>query len=101
MPDNEQRCQNCKNRHAYPRGEKCQFKNAKNDDVTGHLSEAVVASESLATDQSQDLGGQRIQMEKLEQLKKMSNRLDLVEDQVAATAQQKVQAQPLEWRLES
>ena len=31
-------------------------------------------------------------MEILEQLKKMSNRLNLVEDQVAATAQQTVQA---------
>ena len=56
----------------------------------GHLSDAAIASESLATDQSQDLGGQRIQMEILEQLKKMLNRLDLVEDQVAA--QQRVQA---------
>ena len=92
MPDNKQRCKNCKNRHAHPTGKKCQFKNAKNDDVMGHLSDAAVASESLATDQSQDLGGQRIQMEILEKLKKMSNRQDLVEDQVAATAQQTVQA---------
>ena len=92
MPDNKQRCKNCKNRHAPPTGKKCQFKNTKNDDVSGHLSDAAVASESLATDQSQDLGGQRIQMEILEQLKKMSRRLDLVEDQVAATAQHTVQA---------
>ena len=92
MPDNKQRCKNCKNRHAPPTGKKCQFKNTKNDDVSGHLSDAVVASESLATDQSQDLGGQRIQIEILEQLKKMSSRLDLVEDQVAATAQHTVQA---------
>ena len=84
MPDNKQRCKNCKNRHAPPTGKKCQFKNTKNDDVSGHLSDAAVARESLATDQ--DLGGQRIQMEILEQLKKMSSRLDLVEDQVAATA---------------
>ena len=58
----------------------------------GQLSDAAVASESLATDHSQDLGGQRIQMEILEQLKKMSNRLDLVEDQVAVTAQNTAQA---------
>ena len=57
----------------------------------GHLSDAAIARESLATDQSQDLGGQQILMEILEQLKTMSNRLDLVEDQVAATTQQTVQ----------
>ena len=93
MPDNKQKCKSCKNRHVPPTGKKCQFKSATNDDVTqGQLSDAAVASESLATDQSQDLGGQRIQMEILQQLKKMSSRLDLVEDQVAATAQHTVQA---------
>ena len=93
MPDiNKQRCKNCKNRRVPPTGKKCQFKNVKNDDVTqGLLSDAAVVSESLATDLGQDLGGQQIQMEILEQLKKISHRLDLVEDQVAATAQQTVQ----------
>ena len=57
----------------------------------GLLSDAAIPSESLATDQSQDLGGKRIQMEILEQLK-VSHRLDVVENQVAATAQQTVQA---------
>ena len=92
MPDNKQKCRNCKNSHVPPTGKKCQFKSANNDVTHEQLSDAAVASESLATDQSQDLGGQRIQMEILQQLKKMSNRLDLVEDQVAATAQHTAQA---------
>ena len=64
----------------------------QNDVTQGLVRDAAVASKSLATDHSQDLGGQQIQMEILEQLKRMSHRLDLVEDQVVATAQQTTQA---------
>ena len=92
MPDNKQRCKNCKNRHAPPTGKKCKFVSEQNDVTQGLVRDAAVASESLATDHSQDLGGQRIQMEILEQLKRMSHRLDLVEDQVVATTQQTAQA---------
>ena len=77
---------NRKNRHLPPTGRKCQFKSAQKDSETNGLRDAAVASESLATDQDQ--GRHRIQMKILDQLKNMSQRLDLVEDQVAATAQQ-------------
>ena len=55
------------------------------------IRDAAISSESLATDQG-DLGGQWIQMEMLKQLKKVSKRLVMVEDQVVATSHQAVQA---------
>ena len=91
MPDKKQNCENCKSRHLPPTGKKCQFKNNGEGDksVSNGLRDAAASSKLLDTDQV-DLGGQRLQMEILAQLKKVSQRLDMVEDQVASTSQQTV-----------
>ena len=86
MPDNKQKCKNCKNRHLPPTGKQCRYvDNAESDAEPNGLRDAATASESLATDQA-DLGGQQIQEEILVQLK-MSHRLDVVEQQISSTAQ--------------
>ena len=58
--------------------------------VSNGLRDAAASSNQLDTDQA-DLGGQRLQMEILAQLQKVSQRLEMVEDQVAGTSQQAVQ----------
>ena len=92
MPDNKQKCKNCKNRHLPPTGKKCRYvDNAESDAEPNGLRDVATASVSLATDQA-DPGGQRIQEEILVQLKKMSHRLDAVEQQISSTAQDPGQA---------
>ena len=93
MPDKKQSCKTCKTRHLPPTGKKCQFKSTVDSDksVPNGLRDAAVSSKLLDTDQA-DLGGQRLQLEILSQLKKVSQRLDMVEDQVAGGVQQATQA---------
>ena len=93
MPDKKQSCKNCKTRHLPPTGKKCQFKNSVENDksVPNGLRDAAASSKLLDTDQA-DLGRQRLQLEILSQLKKVSQRLDMVEDQVAGGVQQATQA---------
>ena len=72
MPDNKQKCKNCKNGHLPPTGKKCRYvDNAESDAEPNGLRDAAAASVSLATDQA-DPGRQRIQEEILVHLKKMS-----------------------------
>ena len=75
-----------------PTGKKCQFKNIMESDksVFNGLRDAAASSNQPNTDQA-DLGGQRLSMEILAQLQKVSQRLEMVEDQVAGTSQQAVQ----------
>ena len=92
MPDNKQKCRNCKNRHLPPTGKKCRYvDNIESDAEPNGLRDAAAASMSLATDQA-DPGGQWIQEEILVQLQKMSHRLEAVEQQISSTAQDPVQA---------
>ena len=91
MPDNKQKCKTCKNRHLPPTGKKCRYINtADTEEIANGLRDAATASVSLATDQA-DSGGQRIQEEILAQLKKMSSRLDTVEQRILSTPQDPVQ----------
>ena len=71
---------------------KCQFKDSAdlNNSVANGLRDAAASNKSLDTDQA-DLGRQRLQLEILSQLQKVSQRLEKVEDQVAATSQQESQ----------
>ena len=72
MPDNKQKFKNCKNRHLPPTEKKCHYSSnvhTDSEDVPNGLRDSA-ASESLATDQA-DPGGQRVQEEILDQLKKM------------------------------
>ena len=83
MPDNKQKCKNCKNRHLPPTGKKCPYvNNVESDAEPNGLRDAAAASVSLAMDQA-DPGGQRIQEEILVQLQKMSHRLEAVEQQIS------------------
>ena len=93
MPDKKQSCKTCKTRHLPPTGKKCQFKSTVDSDksVPNGLRDAAVSSKLLDTDQA-DLGGQRLQLEILSQLKKVLQRLDMVEDQVAGGVQPATQA---------
>ena len=92
MPDNKQKCKNCKNRHLPPTGKKCRFvDNIESDAEPNGLRDAAAASVLLATDQA-DPGGQRIQEKILVQLKKMSHRLEVVEQKISSTAQDPGQA---------
>ena len=89
MPDNKQKCKNCKNRHLPPTGKKCKYVDNVNSDaeeVPNGLRDAAAASMSLATDQA-DPGGQRIQEKILLQLQKMSDRLETVEQRISSTEQ--------------
>ena len=61
------------------------------DQLPNGLRDAAVASVLLATDQA-DPGGQWIQEEILAQLKKMSDRLDTVEEHISAMSQHTGQA---------
>ena len=88
MPDNKQKCNNCKNRHLPPTGKKCKYVDSVNSDaeeVPNGLRDAAAASMSLATDQA-DPGGQRIQEKILLQLQKMSDRLETVEQGKPSTS---------------
>ena len=102
MPDRKQSCKTCKTRHLPPIGKKCQFKNSVESDksVPNGLRDAAASSELLDIDQA-DLGGQRLQLEILSQLKKVSQRLDMVEDQVAGGMQQVTQASADHQELQS
>ena len=89
MPDNKQKCRNCKNRHLPPTGKKCRYVDKEESDAEPNgLRDAAAASVSLAADS----GGQRIQEEILVQLQNMSHRLEAVEQQISSTAQDPVQA---------
>ena len=55
MPDNKQKCKGCKNRHLPPTGKNVSTKSTQSDQESTK-GDAVVASNSLATDQ-ENLGG--------------------------------------------
>ena len=92
MSDKKQSCKNCKTRHLPPTGKKCKFKNSVESDksMPNGLRDAAASSKLLDTDQA-DLAGQRLQLEILSQLKKVSQRLDMVDDQVTGGVQQATQ----------
>ena len=85
MPDNKQLCKVCKVRHLPPTGKKCKRKiQEQNDEL---LRDAAVAGPVSAPQAAQVVqeDGQRLQTEILQQLKKMTERLDQVEQQVATS----------------
>ena len=85
MPDHKQLCKSCKTRHLPPMGKKCKKKDE--DQSYEQFSDAAVAG-SLPTSHSaqavQD-DGQRLQAEILQQLKKVTERLDQFEQKVAVS----------------
>ena len=85
MPDNKQLCKSCKVRHLPPTRKKCK---RKIQDQDNELSpDAAVAGPILApqTAQAVQEDGQWLQTEILQQLRKVTERLDQVEQQVATS----------------
>ena len=89
MPDNKQLCKTCKVRHLPPTGKKCklQKKHQQVESDNELLSDAAVAGQSSAAQTAQGASGdgQLLQLEILQQLKKMTERLDHVEERMAST----------------
>ena len=87
MPDNKQKCRTCKQRHLPPTGKKCQFgKEQGNTDEL--LRDAAVSSDATGSQSTPlgDIGGQQIQKVILEQLRRVTERLDSMEDRMASTS---------------
>ena len=80
MPDHKQLCKTCKVRHVPPTGKKCklQKKHQQAESYNELISDAAIAGHSSATQSAYRVSGdgQLLQMEILQQLKKMTERLD-------------------------
>ena len=89
MPDNKQLCKTCKVRHLPPTGKKWKLQKKLHQVESDNelLSDAAVAGQSSATQTAQGASGdgQLLQLEILQQLKKMTERLDHMEEQMAST----------------
>ena len=87
MPDNKQKCKTCKQRHFPPTGKKCQFgKQQENTDEL--LRDAAVSSDATGSQLTpvNDTDGQQINKVILEQLRRVTERLDSMEDKMASTS---------------
>ena len=96
MPDNKRSCKSCNKRHYPPTGKKCQFKKTQDSADFHELSrDAAVASDmGGAQTSSQSVNGQPLQLQILEQLKRVTERLDKVEDKMAASSAPADQSTP-------
>ena len=81
MPNHKQLCKNCKTRHLPPTGKKCQ-KKREEEQSTEPLRDAAVAG-SIPASQSTAGDGQLLQLEILQQLQKVSQRLEQVEERMS------------------
>ena len=97
MPDHKQLCKTCKVRHLPPTGKKCklQKKHQQAESDNELLSNAAVAGQSSAaqTEKGVSGDGQLLQMEILQQLKKMTEQLDHVEEQIATAPGKSTQSE--------
>ena len=86
MPDNKQMCKSCKTRHLPPTGKKCQRKKQEST-VNEHLRDAAVAGSTPASQSTSGAqgDGQLLQLEILQQLQRVSQRLDQVEERISTT----------------
>ena len=88
MPDHKQLCKTCKTRHVPPMGKKCKLQKkqipAESDNEL--FSDAAIAGQVPATQNKQEVSGdgQLLQMQILQQLKKVTERLDHVEQRMDA-----------------
>ena len=93
MPDHKQHCKTCKGRHLPPTGKKCQYKKTVQDEANELSRDAAVASGQSTSMGPED--GQLLQKQILEQLRKVTDRLDQVEHRVAATTASSTSKQEL------
>ena len=99
MPDHKQLCKTCKVRHVPPTGKKCKLQKKQQQAESDNelLSDAAVAGHSSATQTAQGVSGhgQLLQMEILQQLRKMTERLDHVEEQIVTAPRRSTQSSEL------
>ena len=83
--DHKQLCKSCKSRYLPPTGKKCRRKEQELE--YEQLSDAAVAGSLPASQSAQAVqdDGQRLQAEILQQLKRVTDRLDQVEQKVAVS----------------
>ena len=86
MPDHKQMCKYCKTRHLPPTGKKCQKKKMEEDEGNNELFRDAAVAGSIPASQTDQGDGQRLQLEILQQLQKMTQRLDKVEERMSTTA---------------
>ena len=96
MPDNKQSCKTCKKRHYPPTGKKCQFKKDQDSADFHELSRDAAIASNIGGAQtgSQSGNGQPLQLRILEQLKKVTERLNKVEDRMAVNTALAEQSTP-------
>ena len=86
-------------RHVPPTGKKCKLQKKQQQVESDNelLSDAAVAGHSSATQTAQGVSGdgQLLQMEILQQLRKMTERLDHVEEQIATAPGRSTQSSEL------
>ena len=86
MPDRKQMCKYCKIRHLPPTGKKCQKKKMEEDEGNNELFQDAAIAGSTPASQMDQGDGQQLQLEILQQLQKMTQRLDKVEERMSTTA---------------
>ena len=86
MPDHKQMCKYCKTRHLPPTGKKCQKKKMEEDEGNNELFRDAAVAGSTPASQMDQGDGQWLQLEILQQLQKMTQRLDKVEERMSSTA---------------
>ena len=93
MPDNKQKCKSCKQRHLPPTGKRCQFVQVTATTTATateneHLRDAAVSSGETVSQMTPGgaTDGQLLQVQILEQLQRVTERLEQVEKMAASTA---------------
>ena len=87
MPDNKNNCRKCKERHAPPTGKRCRRleKLQEEGSETGLIRDAADSQVAESTG-GESLNGQQLQLQILNQLERVTKRLDTVEDRMAEAA---------------
>ena len=88
MPDNKHKFKTCKQRHLPPTGKKCDHMKQQ-EGIREHLQDAGVSSDVTVSQLTpmESTDGQQVQMQILEQLRRVTERLDSVEDRMSASSQ--------------
>ena len=88
MPDNKQKCKTCKQRHLPPTGRKCEHVKQQ-EGTREHLQDDAISSDATVSQLMpiESSGVHQVQMQILEQLRQVTERLDSMEDRMAASSQ--------------
>ena len=86
MPENKQKCKSCQQRHLPPTGKKCKFMQATVTEDELFIDAAGPSGATVSQVKShKSTDGQLLQERILEQLQRVTERLEMVEDRVAAS----------------